>query len=80
MSYELLAPPFLCDAPLPWPSPSFPQHPGPSYQATEELPELRGILQQAVAELAPLLLTLAHHLLLHERPQVLAHYQELALR
>jgi len=69
-----------CDLPLLWPSPGFPQHPGTSHQATEELTELRGILQQAVAELAPLLLALARHLLLHEGPQVLARHQELALR
>lgn len=52
---------------------------GTSHQATEELPELRGVLQQAVTELPPLLLALAHHLLLHERPQVLVCNQELAL-
>lgn len=79
MSYELLAPTSLCDAPLPRPSPSSPPHSGTSHQATEELPELRGVLQQAVAELAPLLLAFAHHLLLHECPQVLARHQELAL-
>lgn len=80
VSYELLAPTSLCDAPLPWLSPSSLPRVGTSHQATEELPELRGVLQQAVAELAPLLLTLAHHLLLHEGPQVLARHQEFALR
>lgn len=80
MSCEHLAPTSLCDAPLPWPSPGSPPQPGTSHQAAEELPELRGVLQQAVAELAPLLLALARHLLLHECPQVLARHQELALR
>lgn len=65
---------------FPWRSPGSPPHPGPSHQATEELPELRGVLQQAVAQLAPLLPALAHHLPLQERPQVLARHQELALR
>lgn len=79
MSYKLLASTSLCDIPLPWPIYNSPPHPGISHQATEELPELCGILQQTVTELAPLLLALAHHLLLHECPQVLARHQELAL-
>lgn len=61
------------------PPPSSPPPSGTSHQATEELPELRGVLQQAVTELPPLLLALAHHLLLHECPQVLVCNQELAL-
>ena len=79
VSYELLALTLLRDDPLPWHSRGSPPHPGTPHQSTEELLELRGVLQQAVAELAPLLLALAHHLLLHECPKVLARHQELTL-